>query len=732
MDNSVLTTSQVMRVLWRRRLVILASGLGVALAGFLIAHDLPHTYVAEGLLVVEPLQTAMSDVGPEFGASSTDIVRAQTEAEILRSHAMAEAVVDSLGLATNRQFMDSSVAGVLMPLVALRTAADRLVHALVPAENDASGEPAADDLKAVAVARLEDNLTIRTTDKATVIEVAFSSTDPGLAAAIVNRLMELHVSRDVHAKSDIIRHLNEALSDQEQRLWQKVVEADQKVQAFRTEHGLLEMQGAELSTVKLSELQSQLAVARSRMNDLKASAADATRAAQTGSIDASPEVLASPLIQRLREQESVVASALSNMAQRQGPRHPEMRARMEELANIRGRIGAEVGKIVEALHSDLSVARMRVADLETRIADAQARASAAAGQNVALQQLVKEADAKRAVYQSYMTRTEQTAHVAGGPQPDLRIAAAASPPALPSGPKTKAITAFAALIGFGLAIAITLFRDAMNGRVLTEDELSSVTRYPGLGLVPSFRLGRRHLCDAVVDDPQSEAAESIRGVWTGLRVARYGANRAQMVVVTSSLPNEGKTSLVTALGRIAALDGARVLVIDADFRMPKVGAFLEEAASAVPSPGDDGAYVDDLLARGEPPINALRTDPSSGLLYLPAGGRTPNPQSLLTGPGMTLLLEEARLNFDLILVDSPPVMRVSDAVMLARAADAVLFVAAWGTTSRVQLGEAVRRLQVPPDVFVGSLLCRVSRRFSGSYTGYRSRRAGRLQPRAQM
>ena len=720
MDDSVLTLSQLMRILWRRRLAILALGLGVALAGYLIARDLPLTYVAEGLLVVEPPQTSISEVGPEFGASSADLVRAQTEAEVLRSHALAEAVVKDLGLASNPAFMERPVPSVLMPLVALRAWINELVRELVPAERDDS----LDDPTAVAVDLLQDDLTVRATDRATTISIAFRSTDPALAATIVNRLMDLHMRRDVRARSDVIQHLNEALSDQGHRLWQKVAEADQKVQAFRAEHGLLEMQGAELSTVGLAELQSQLATARGQLAVLEANVAGATRAAKNGNVDASPEVLASPLIQRLREQESQVSRAVSNMAQRQGPLHPNMLAQREELTNIRNQIAVEVRKIVESLRRDLSVARTRVEGLETRINEAQSRASQAAGQNVALQQLMKDAEAKRAVYQAYMARTEQTSLSKSGPLPDLRVAAVAGVPALPSGPKKKAITAFAGLAGLSLAIAFVLLRDVLNGRVLTGDELALATRFPALGLVPTFRLGRRRrLCDAVIDDPQSEAAESVRGVWAGLRVARQGAWRSQVVVVTSSLPGEGKTSLVTALGRIAALDGARVLVIDADFRMPKVGEFLRET---------DGAFIDDLLARGESPALALRTDPDSGMSYLPAGGRAQNPQALLTGQEMALLLDEARLNFDLILVDSPPILRVSDPIMLVRAADAVLFIAAWGATPRMRVGEAARRLNVPPDVFAGSVLCRVGRQASpGYYTGYRQRRAVRLLPRTQ-
>lgn len=708
METTTLTIPQIARVLWRKKFVMLTIGLLAAVGGYLIARELPRTFTAQGLIVVEPRQISISELGAGSTGSTTDLVRTQTEAQVLRSRTLAEAVVRDLGLADNPVFLKPDDPNSWSPVTLARTA---LALVLPGPAGDAPP-----DKVAIATDVLEDSVTILAAEKSATIGVRVETEDPRLSAAIANRMMELYLQAQIASKGALTSHVNDQLSGRLDALWQDVVAADRKVQEFRASHGLLEAQGGDINAMALAELQTQLANARGQVTNLEAAVSSAARALESGGVEASAEVLASPLIQRLREQEATVSRNLSNLSQRLGPRHPDIRAQNEELANVRQQIALEIRKIFQSLQRDLNIAKARVAGLDEQIASTRGMARTAAGDNVQLQQLVKEAEAKRAIHQAYMARAEQTAQGETGPLPDVRVASAAVEPIKPSGPNKKAITAFAGIAGFSLAAAGVLARDRMRGKIFAADELGRLTEFAVLGTVPALRLGRgrRYLSDEVVAEPHRDAAESVRGLWTGLRAARPGW-APKVVVVTSSLPGEGKTSLVTALGRIAAMDGARVLVIDGDFRMPSVAGMLGAGA---------GPAIDELLASGQAPEAALREDRASGMMYLPASGRLDKPQAVLGSPALSLLLQDARANFDLVLVDSPPIMRVSDPIMLVRQADAVLFVGAFGATERSVAVEAARRLKVPDTILAAAVLNRVAPRGRGHeyYAGYRRSR----------
>jgi len=487
---------------------------------------------------------------------------------------------------------------------------------------------------------------------------------------------------------------------------------------------LLQSRGSALTTNRVDELQSQLTSARNEESRLTASVAAANRALAKGNVASSTEVLASPLIQRLREQEVTVLRAYSNLSRSLGQKHPQVVAQGEELAEIRAQINQEVTKIVNALQGDLQLARARVEATSRDLAAANAVATRAASDEIELQQLVKEAEAKRMIYQTYLQRVDQTAVAHNSRAPDVRIASTAVIPTKITSPNRKVITAFGGVAGLCLAAAGALLTNNLRGRVFDSAELARLTGFAGLGDIPLVpRTRRSHLCDIVLTAPQIAAAESVRGLWTGLKTARDGWN-PKIVLVTSGLPGEGKTSLVTALGRLAALDGARVLIIDADFRMPMIDKVFRKSSDRVEQP-----CVDELLASGEHLEAALKVDAASGVFYLPASGAFSNPQALLGSNRFSNLIADACTNFDLVLLDSPPVLRVSDSVMLARRADAVVLVAKSNSTLRSAATEAAKRLRIPGNSLAFSVVSGVPVKAASSkyYAGYR-----RLGARVQL
>lgn len=704
------TSLRPVEVLWRNKLVLAVAALAAAAGGFAIARSLPKTYTAQGLMVVESGPIAISELGAGVqGESTADSLRAQTEAQVLRARTLAEEVARDLDLANNPVFMPP-------PAWPWLTQAKQYVrYVLNTIAPGAPGEPA--DPTAAAADLLQARLTVSATDRSAAIGVAYRAEDPALAATIVNRLMARHIEEQVRSKGGMTTHVNEMLSARAEQLWQDVVAADRKVQDFRAAHGLTERPGSDLNTMTLADLDQRLAAARGEVSSLEAAVAGARRALDTGGAEASAEVLASPLIQRLREQEATVAGDLTNQSQRLGPRHPQIRALGEQLGGLRRQISLEIQKIVQSLSGQLDVAKAKVADLDSRIKTARSQAGTAAAADVELQSLIKEAEARRAIHQSYLARVEQTTQN-GGPLPDVRVASPATPPVQPSGPNAALFTVLAGIAGLSLAGSGTVLRDMVSGRIYSAPDFARATGLPTFGSVP--RVGRGRISDNVLAAPQGPAAESIRGLWAGLCAARNG-RPPRVILITSALPGEGKTSLSTALARVAAADGVRVLLIDADFRRPKVQSLLRGKAEG----GGAELFLDALLAADEAPERALRVDPATPMRYLAAAGGLANPQAVLSGERLSTLVREALSVFDLVLIDSPPVLRVSDPILLARLADTVLLAGAKGRTYRSSAAAAARRLQLPAGVLAAAVLGQVEPWRAGydDYAGYRNTRA---------
>jgi len=280
-------------------------------------------------------------------------------------------------------------------------------------------------------------------------------------------------------------------------------------------------------------------------------------------------------------------------------------------------------KVILSLQTDYAVARQHVVELEANIAEARTAAERSAKDDVTLQQLIKEADAKRGVFQAYLSRVQQTAHSAADPSPGARIASPALVPQVGYGPSVPIMSGLAGLAGFALGGAFLISIEATRKRIFNGDELVQATGFSRLGDVPDASgWRRRRLADVVVSKPFFAVGESVRGLWINLCASGH---HTKVVMVTSSLPEEGKTSLVVALGRMAAMDGARVAIIDCDFRKAGIRAFFGD-----PPAGEPVTWVDELL-NGTSDISDIRfqTDHVTGMMYLPAAGSLNTPHVAL-------------------------------------------------------------------------------------------------------
>lgn len=546
-----------------------------------------------------------------------------------------------------------------------------------------------------------------------VILLTARSEDPKLAAALANTLAELYLVEQLEAKFEATRRATDWLNERVLDLRRQVEASEQAVEEYRRQHGLMRGRGKDTTVTEqqISEISTQLILARTKTAEAGARLRQVrTLVKSDGGVDSAAEVLASPLIQRLREQETDVARRAAEMATEYGPRHPKMINIKAELEDVRARIGGEVEKIVRGLSNELEVARTRERTLERNLEDLKTEAAEINVSQGRLRVLEREAAADRALLDTLLARWKETGRREEIQHADARIISAAVVPGGPSSPRKRLIIGAALGLSTFLGVLLAFLVEHLDRGFRSSEQIETMTGVGTLALVPllaGLRLGRRSPVAYVLAKPASLFAESLRTLHTGLLLSDVDA-APKSVLVTSSLPEEGKTTISIAMARLLARNGRSVLLVDADLRRHQASRMLgfPDASGLVELLVREGTRLDDVL----------RCDEDSGLHVLAAGGSSvPSPPDLFDSTRMRELMQALHRTYELIVIDSPPIHVVSDARILSRLADRTVFVVRWGKTRRESAALGIKLLLESGARVAGAVLSMVNVRKNARY-----------------
>jgi Mrp family chromosome partitioning ATPase len=469
----------------------------------------------------------------------------------------------------------------------------------------------------------------------------------------------LYLADQLAVKTAALDAANVWMKNRAADLNDKVLAQQAAMARYRAGHGLTQGVQARIGTEEMSTLGEELMRAE---NDLAgAEARQSVVAAGVSSAGVAQNVVS------MRLAEAQVAAALDAARTRLGPNHPQVRALREERATLLAAAGAEVSAVHAGVAGDASAAAARLAHLRQNLALLKAEGAAQAEAEGPLAAMEQDAEATRKLLQSLLAQMDQTAQQAAIQTPDARILSRAEPPVTPSSPKVRLLLAAALLAGAAIGGGIAWAREAARLTLRTESEVREALGLPVLGAVPRVR-GR----DPVAIALAAEGGAPGRQVDSLRARLRALLGDPGLLVITSSRPGEGKSTLALALGRRAAAHGERVLLIDCDRARPNLSRLLGAEAAA---------GLAELCATEDADATPLlRTEAGSGLVFLPAGdGR--QRFSLEALPGL-LARQGWRRDFGLIILDAPPVVASADALTLGDMADATLFCLRWRHTPR--------------------------------------------------
>ena len=694
---------EVLLALRRHRwLIINLALIGLAI-GVAVVVWVPSTYMAETSVVLDPRHPHMTDLPSLISEEQTIDMSAQvhTEAEILQSGDIARRVIENLHLLDTAEFRSNrSSASQIVTTVKYWLTWDWDSRQAFSSAN--GGAYDYDKLMASAIAQYKSRLNVTTNGRSFVISVTYWSHDPMLAAKILNKHVEFYLEDQVAYKREVGKQAIAWLSHEIENLQERLVATQEATQQFREQNGIVLTGDKTLLEQQLALVNEQLPKVVADRTQLEAQMAAARKAVNDGTISSQSDVLKSATIERLRDQEAQVMRRLGDLTAMFGPRHPSVIQAQSALADIRNAIFEEVRRIGVGTANDLAVAQHREDALRKQLSNLERQTLIEGRAEAKLHDLDREVGANRSLLEALLTRYKQIGAQQGAQVPDARVVAPAGIPLRPSFPLPRTVIPSILVAGIFLGAILSVAIDLAKKGVLASGELELAIGLPSLGPLPilprqTFRRGRPE--DVVIDKPRSAFAESIRHIRNSIQAAPFEMESPRIFLVTSSLANEGKTVLALSLARSFARTGKKTLLIDCDLRSPSIGRLL-----ATPGLEFDLTTV---LTNGCSIDQAVRHDPRSSLHYIPTKATELEPQDLLLSRNIREILRYAAHKYDIVILDSPPITAVSDALILAGMADATIFAVRWGSTHRDIVRTATSKLFASGAQLCGAVLTQV-------------------------
>lgn len=704
---------ETMRKLWRNRgLIALCTLAGTALA-ILVVRQIPSLYLADARVLVGVPAARALNIEAIIADISPDAERIQNEAYIVQSRDVARQVIERLKLAENPEFNpalrpDPGWTGYLNPLQLLPDSWRPHIPGL--------GSPAPQEALAPEVRREREMNTVidtvlskveaTTLGRSHVLNIEARSQVSDMAAALANGFAGAYLERQRSDKIEASAEVEKFLADRIAVLRDQVEKSDRAVESYRRQNNLYRGASAGVTAQQLTELNTQLISAQTAKAEAEARLGEAQALRRTGVDNESvPEVLRSPLIQSLKTQQAEADRRVAELSGSYGPQHPRVISARAEARDIRGKVSAEVGRIIDGLRHEMRTATARYDALRQNFERLQNQAGGVNEKAIRLDALEREATVNRNLLEQMLSRAKETVGQEQLQKPNAKLISMAAPPDRPGFPPKSLLVFLGLLTGSLIGVVIALLRDSIDRTFRRADQIESLTGLPVLSLIPTLRGGMTPLAH-VLRKPVSPYSEALRKLHIALELSNASAT-PKTILFGSAVPGEGKSVLVGSLGRLLASHGRRVLLIDCDWRNPRLHRLFQCQ--------NRNGLAELLCDESDSIDQCIHTDTLSGADIIPAGMFTPQAMRYLTSDRMRLILQALAPRYDIILLDSAPVLVGAEVLTLSRMVEKVAFLVRWGDTRREAVMEAIKDLlEVQADI-AGVVMTRVD---SKGYRNY--------------
>ena len=720
----------ILRVFRRRKRAVLLTVLLLTLLSAALVAVLPRSYTAAVEILIEPPgKKVIEAAGVVEEVAPQDQGMIDTQVKFLTSRSFVEQTAERMVLVNDPEFNPSATIASApdtteevaereprgwldrwLPPGRLRGFAERGVAWLdrwlplppfvvrakevepPPANPQAAQERVVDVLL--------ENIAVEQAQTAYVIKISATSQSPEKAAEIANTMADLYLFDLLDGKQTKSARVVDWLKGRLEDLRKQLIEADQAVAAYKKENHLIDSGGRTPSLSQLNQLSDQMALAQAERAEAEARLGQ-LRGLQAKGISAVAGVLTSPLLASLRAQEAALARRRAELAGVYGERHPQMLNLQAEFQELRQRMTDEAQRIMHDLTNELTVARAREDQLRDRIEDLSLQVSAQDEAGIELKELERNSEATRTLYTAFLSRLKEIEEQHAIIEAGARVISTATPPREPSFPRPKMVVGAGFAGSLMLAAIVAFVVESLDKGMRDSERIERMFGLRTLAFQPKLEKRRKDqpVHHQLLRQPRSAFAAAIRSVQMDLMLSHLD-RQLRVVIVTSSLPGEGKTTLALSVAAAAATAGYRAALLDLDLHCPGL-------RKAMHQPLEEPGVVDYLA--GENDIDAITyIDPKLPKLHAITVERSPrDPTQAAASPRLANLVREMRRRYDFIVLDAPPVLAVKDVQILTRLADATLFVIKWQATKEDAVRAALRMLGHQQATIAGAVLTQV-------------------------
>ena len=712
-DDETISLEHYLQVLLRRRWLLIAVAFTVVVLAALQVFTTTPMYQAAARLQVDPegskIVPFQEVAGSEMAGGWFMENYMWTQTENLKSHGLAERVVEKLDLADNEAFNKKIHPGALVQLKGLVYKLARAPLLLFPS-GDEDGPDTSDNSSQLA-RRVSGGIAAQPVRNTRLIDVKFTAADPELAASVVNMLTEEFIEQHLEGKFQATIRATDFLRDQLEGLQIEVEGSAQSLLDYAQRNNIVSLSDREtIARKRLADLSDERTVAETELITQESR----YETAKSASISQYPESLKTETIRNLERRLSEAKSELASFSSRYGPEWPAVKETRLEIDDLERQLTEQKRQSLGSARQDFQLTKDRHARLEAAVARQRELVDELNESSIQYNILEREVSSNKDLYEGLLQRLKEAGVAAGLRSSNIRIADTAEVPTSRSSPRRTRTLMLAMILGLFLGTGLVLLVEALDNSLKTTDDVSQKLGLPALGMVPTldsedgeskrsmwprFKKGSTPDLPRLVYGSQTEAVDSraleaYRSLRTALLLSHSGTP-PQVIMVTSALPSEGKSTTVANTAIALSQTGARTLMIDLDMRRSSIatafGIAAEQGMSTYLSGNSD--ISSQIHETGLP-----------DLFLLPAGPIAPNPAELIGSERMATGMQLMRENFTYVVVDSPPALQLADALVTSPHVDGVILVARGGKTPRKAVQKAAEHLHSVGAKLLGVLI----------------------------
>lgn len=712
-NNELIDLGHYLGIIKRYSLRILLLAIAFTVLVTILVMKMTPLYTSSTTLLIEAEKANVVSIEEVYGIDTKSKDYMATQFEVLKSRQIAEKTVESLSLFENADFMPEEGESSLL--------AD--ITEVLPFLPQKEKVELSEDQKIAKLKRKATHLLMISTDVSLIkgtqlVRISVTTEKPSLSALIANTIAEVYIENYLQAKLDMTAKATSFLTDSIDGLKTKLDLAERNLVRFYETNQVVNIDGVvglasdelERLNIQLSEAEVELKLNSVIFNQIKDSKAieDVARI---------PEVLNHPAVRDVRRDEGRALTRVSELSKVYGPKHPKMIAANAELSSIRDTLNTQITDLISSITTQYESSKQKVAQLQREVETSKAAFRSLAELDNKRKALEREVDINQQLYDSFFTRLKETDELGGLESANARVLDTALPSYTPSKPNKKLFIAAAFVVSLSFGIALAIVMETLNSGIRSVEDVEKKLGQRMLGLIPW--LAHKKKTDLPIrtffDGKKHQFAEAVRTLRTSLSLLNIDKEN-QAILVTSSVPKEGKTTvsinLAFALGQLD-----KTILIDADLRRPSIGKQFN-----IPSyqPG-----VANLVLKSHSFEECLVRDEESNIDILSAGTIPSNPQELLADKGFEELITKLKSEYKYVVVDTAPTQAVSDSMIVANSCDSVIYVVRADSTSDKVINNGLSRfLQVGhrlDGVVLNQVNLRksdVAQRYAGFYDQY--------------